>query len=331
MSPEEIVAHAIAELMRDDRASRSHEEEGPTLWFRLIPIVIGDGKSLIMSTIGTSGTKKRGVLTSATKNGSSVTEALHNLRYRSPQMSTGGHKSPHLSNLVKDSPTQSNNVTQAEAEAEAEAKEESTLASSRDTASSHRRQRVRRYLKSSREMGSPLSSRQCYAAITVHMIGWLDCDPEATKDHRRCMARFVTNWLAKRAKPGGPQQNGNGYRGASTTKPSDSSANRTKTIRAALTELALYRQAESDRRNAQSLLRARLGKENVDDVLGAIRTIQDLPRLEGELSFPEIGACVFWRLLGALAIALDRIGRPSQPTRPRSRALALSRVRHSLL
>ena len=56
-------------------------------WFRLIPIVIGDGKSLIMSTIATSKTMRPGVPIFATKNGSSVTEALH-LRYRSPQMST---------------------------------------------------------------------------------------------------------------------------------------------------------------------------------------------------------------------------------------------------
>ena len=84
------------------------------------------------------------------------------------------------------------------------------------------------------------------------------------------------------------------------TKPRDSSANRTKTIRAALTELALYRQAKVTDETLKAYC-ARLGKENVDDVLGAIRTIQDLPRLEGELSFPEIG--VFLAITGALAIA----------------------------
>ena len=33
----------------------------------------------------------------------------------------------------------------------------------------------------------------------------------------------------------------------------------------------------------------RLVKENIEDVLAAIEQIQDLPRTEGELAFPEVG------------------------------------------
>lgn len=39
-----------------------------------------------------------------------------------------------------------------------------------------------------------------------------------------------------------------------------------------------------------NLYSKRLEKERFDDVIAALETIQDLPRGEGELAFPEIGA-----------------------------------------
>ena len=39
-----------------------------------------------------------------------------------------------------------------------------------------------------------------------------------------------------------------------------------------------------------SLYSKRLAQENVEDVLAGIETIQDLPREEGDLAFPEVGA-----------------------------------------
>lgn len=88
-----------------------------------------------------------------------------------------------------------------------------------------------------------------------------------------------------------------------TTKPQDSSVKPTRRgltrIRTALTELALFRQAKVTEETLK-IYSVRLGKENVDDVLGAISTIQDLPRLEGELSFPEIG--VFLAVAGSMAV-----------------------------
>ncbi len=83
-------------------------------------------------------------------------------------------------------------------------------------------------------------------------------------------------------------------------KQSGSSASATKKIRQALTELAIYRQAKVSEDTFRAFC-VRLAKESLDDVLGAIHTIQDLPRQSGELSFPEIG--VFLTVTSALGVA----------------------------
>ena len=60
-------------------------------------------------------------------------------------------------------------------------------------------------------------------------------------------------------------------------------------IQMALAQMALLRGTKLDKMTL-SLYSKRLAQENVEDVLAGIETIQDLPREEGDLAFPEVGA-----------------------------------------
>jgi len=62
-------------------------------------------------------------------------------------------------------------------------------------------------------------------------------------------------------------------------------------IKMALAQMAMFRGARLDAKML-SLYAQRLSKERLEDVLAALTRIQDQPRQEGELSFPEVGAII---------------------------------------
>jgi len=76
-------------------------------------------------------------------------------------------------------------------------------------------------------------------------------------------------------------------------KPSDQ-------IKMALTEMACFRGAKVDTVTL-AFYSKRLVQENLEDVLAALRTLQDLPREEGDLAFPEVGAIL--GMVGVCAVS----------------------------
>ena len=60
-------------------------------------------------------------------------------------------------------------------------------------------------------------------------------------------------------------------------------------IKVALAQMAMMRSAGRLDASTLNLYSRRLTKERLEDVLAALETIQDLPREEGETSFPSIG------------------------------------------
>lgn len=82
------------------------------------------------------------------------------------------------------------------------------------------------------------------------------------------------------------------------SKPSDNPLLR---IKMALTEMASFRMAKVDAAQL-SLFARRLAKENLDDVLSALATLAELPREEGENSFPEIGVILS-------SVGMERVAR----------------------
>jgi hypothetical protein len=126
--PDEIISHAIAELMRDDRKSRSHEEKGR----RLVPIDSHrDWGWQIVNYEHYRNIKDEEARRTYFR------DKKREQRAKSPYLSTVSTKSPHLSNLVKDSPTLSNKVTQAEAEADTEVQKPSRVKRERQSDERH--------------------------------------------------------------------------------------------------------------------------------------------------------------------------------------------------
>ena len=74
-------------------------------------------------------------------------------------------------------------------------------------------------------------------------------------------------------------------KGNQLSKPLDNALPR---IQMALAQMALLRGTRIDKEQL-SLYSRRLAKENPEDVIAAIETIQDLPREDGDLAFPEVG------------------------------------------
>jgi len=104
--PEEMVAHAIAELMKDDRKSRSHEEGGR----RLIPIDSHrDWGWQIVNYEHYRNIRD---------------EEARRTYFRDKQREHRAKTTPPLSNVVKDNTTPSNLITQGEGEGEGEGEEE---------------------------------------------------------------------------------------------------------------------------------------------------------------------------------------------------------------
>jgi hypothetical protein len=100
--PEEMVAHAIAELMKDDRKSRSHEEGGR----RLIPIDSHrDWGWQIVNYEHYRNIRD---------------EEARRTYFRDKQREHRAKTTPPLSNVVKDNTTPSNLITQGEGEGEGE-------------------------------------------------------------------------------------------------------------------------------------------------------------------------------------------------------------------
>jgi hypothetical protein len=105
--PEEIVAHAIARLMEQDRKSRSHEEEGR----RLIPL--DSHRDWGWQIVNYE--HYRNIKDEEARR----TYFRDKKREQRSKTIKPVRPSPTVSNLVKDIPTVSNNVTQAEADTEA--------------------------------------------------------------------------------------------------------------------------------------------------------------------------------------------------------------------
>ena len=106
--PEEMVAHAIAELMREDRKSRSHEEDGR----RIVPI--DSHRDWGWQIVNYEHYRN-------IRDEEARRTYFRDKKREQRLKSTGvhsGQESPQVSNLVKDSTTRSNKVTQGEGEGE---------------------------------------------------------------------------------------------------------------------------------------------------------------------------------------------------------------------
>ncbi len=111
--PEEIVAHAIAELMKADRKSRSHQEEGR----RITPIDSHrDWGWQIVNYEHYRNIKDEEARRTYFR------DKKREQRAGQSKTVQVGPNSPQVSNLVKDIPTKSNNVTQGEGEGEGDLK-----------------------------------------------------------------------------------------------------------------------------------------------------------------------------------------------------------------
>ena len=73
-----------------------------------------------------------------------------------------------------------------------------------------------------------------------------------------------------------------------TQRRSESLTSKMREIKRGLTNMAIYRQAAHDSA-AIELYAQRLIHFELEDVLNALKTIEDLPRDEGKTAFPEIG------------------------------------------
>lgn len=112
--PEEIVAHAIRELMNGDPKSRSHEEDGRRL------VAIDSHRDWGWQIVNYE--HYRNIKDEEARR-TYFRDKKRAQRAKVPPESTsvhGGPKSPHLSNSVKDSPIRSNKVTQGEEEGDTE-------------------------------------------------------------------------------------------------------------------------------------------------------------------------------------------------------------------
>jgi hypothetical protein len=70
---------------------------------------------------------------------------------------------------------------------------------------------------------------------------------------------------------------------------SSQSSENLKIIKSGLSKMAVCRGADPPR-EAIEFYAHRLAKENLEDVVAALQTIEQLPRGPGDLSFPELGA-----------------------------------------
>lgn len=251
--PPEIISHAIAELMRDDRSSRSHEEDGRRL------VAIDSHRDWGWQIVNYEHYRN-------IKDDEARRTYFRDKKreQRSQQKSTSvhnGHKSPQVSNLVKDIPTLSNKVTQAEAEADTEAQKQkpSRKRATKTALSDARHSEFKEAVKAYWDFKNP-GIQMPWGPMEGKQLGmWLNEAPHITleqfKGMLRARAKSKVNhgdrpaqWIKWITSYGpGPvnefkntmEVNGNG--GTDKTNRSGVTAERTKAARTSLAEAALAR------------------------------------------------------------------------------------------